>query len=269
MDFAPLNHIRTSFKPIYIVCAFFGLFFFHYSSIKWIRWLHFAYSLIVFFLFTAFFLYRISNDFPKFSQMNAVSQSVIGIQHILRFLVVAAIYYKSYCYRSIFQSLMKSIEIIDDRFKSINVRFLYKRFAMKILFEVVVVLSLFGSSFLYFIIHYKVKDIFSILIEFFVSINSLFLIHLNSITFINISWYLQKRFHALKGFLIDVCAIDLAIGVNKSDILKVNIFHGKSNKLHKQLKYIAKLYESLYECVGQMNNIFGLTNLAAMGPIIF
>lgn len=268
MDFAPFNHIRTSFKPIYIVCAFFGLFF-HCSSIKWIRWLHFAYSLIVFIVFNAFFFYRILNDFPKFSQMNAVSQSVIGIQHILGFMVVAAIYYKSFCCRSVFQSLMKSVEIIDDRFKSINVRFLYKRFAMKILFEVVLVLSLFGSSFLYFIIHYKVNDIFSILIEFFVSIYPLFLIHLNSITFINISWYLQKRFNRLKGYLIDVCAIDLVVGMNKSDIVKVKLFHGKSNKLHKQLKYIAKLYESLYECSGQMNNIFGLTNLAAMGSINF
>lgn len=269
MDFAALNHINSSFKPVHILCALFGLSFFHYSSIKWIRWLNFAYSLIVFFVFTSFFLYRISSDSPKLSQMNAVGQSVIGIQHILGFLVVAAIYYKSFCCRLQFQNLMKSIEIIDVRFKSINIRFLYKSVAKKILFEVVLVLSVFGSSFLFFIIHYQVEDLFCILIELFVSINSLFVIYLNLITFINISWCLQRRFNTLKDFLIDVCAIDSGIGMNKSDVWKVKLLRRKSYRIHKQLKYIAQLYESLYECAGHLNNIFGLTNLAAMGPNIF
>lgn len=269
MDIEALTHINSSFKPVHILCSFFGLSFFHYSSIKWIRWLNFAYSLIVFLIFTSFFVYRISNDSPKLSQINAVGQSVIGIQHILGFLVVAAVYYKSFCCRSRFQNLMKSIGIIDDRFKSINIRFLYKRLAMKILFEVIMVLSFFGSSFLFFIIHYQVKNIFSILIELFVSINSLFVIYLNLVIFINISWCLQTRFNTLKGFLIDVYAIDSVIRMNKIAMWKVKFFHEKSYGLHEQLKYIVQLYESLYECTGHLNNIFGLTNLAAMGSIIF
>lgn len=260
------NHIKIIFKPLHLACSIFGISFFNHLHSKWLRCLHLIYGFILFLLFTSSFLYRITNVSPKFCQLNAVGQSVIGIQQILGILVIIAIYYKFLFGKKSFIKILFLISNIDNRFQSMNIHFSYKRFIVRILFEVVLVCGFMFSSYLFFIFHYKIVEIYSILLEIFVSISPFLVINLNLLMFINMAWCVQEKFINLKMFLIDICAIDAFIEKNK--IWKVKLIHETPHGLYNQLKNIAQIYELLYETVNQLNNIFGLPNLASMGWFI-
>lgn len=260
-----------SFRPMHIVSSLFGISYFHRLHSVSKKLASIAYTLAIFILFVVSFLYRITNTSPTLCNANAVSYSVIGIQQILSTIAIVTIYYQVLFYKSQFAHLLELVTLIEHEFVMLNIKCICKRFAMKILCEIIVVIAFFYISLAFFIIYYNVWDIDLIALELFGVINPLLAITLNLMTFINAVWFIRSGFQHIKQFLIDLCAIDsllLADG-HSNEVWTVKLMIKMPSELFCKYKQIARIYELLFEMADHLNDIFGLSNLASMGKYSF
>lgn len=229
-----------------------------------------AYALAILIAFVASFLYRLLNMSPLLCNANTVAYSVIGIQQILSTIAIFAIYYQVLFYKSKFVYMLSRVTLIEREFVTLNMQFPYKRFALNIFVQIMVVVVCFPVSFAFFVIYYNVRDIGLIAVELFVSVNPMLAITLNLMIFTNAVWFIRNALQYMKKVLMDLCAIDsfLADG-HSNEVRTVKLMIQLPNGLHCKYKQIARIFELLFEMADQLNDIFGLSNLASMGKCSF
>lgn len=258
------------FRSIHIISSVFGISYFQQLHSNSRKFASVAYSMAIFIVFVASFLYRILNISPMLCNANAVSYSVVGIQQILGTIAIVLIYYQVLFYKSQFAYLLELVTLIEHEFVQLNIQFTYKRFAMKILFEIIVVIAFVYLSFAFFVIYYKVWDIRLIALELFVSVNPMLAVTINLMTFINVIWFIRNGFQHVKYFLTDLCAIESLLTDGRSnEVWTVKLMIQIPCGLFFKYKQISRIYEFLYEMTNLLNTIFGLSNLASMGKCSF
>lgn len=259
------NSIREPFQPLGIACDLFGVTLFRYNcKSKVIQVFSSVYTILIFSIFLPIILYRIGYVTPTLCQSNAVAQSVIGIQQILGMLVIVAIYFQVVFYKSDMKHIFQLFLSIDKAFNQLNIKFDYRRFRWKIKIEVAIVIGFIYGSFLYFLMYYRVQAMFSVILEFFTSIQTILLIYLVLLIFINFGWHIRNKFIALKSLLVDVCAIETLIGCDADDLWKVKLIQETPQVVFCEIRKIAQIYEMLFKTINLLNRIFGLSNLATM-----
>lgn len=265
------NHsFSRSFRSVHKISSVLGISYFQRVHSISQKLASSAYALAIFILFVASFLYRILNISPLVCNANPVAYSVIGIQQILSAIAIFTIYYQVLFYKSKFEHIFKLVTLIEHEFVMLNIQIPYKRFAMNIFVQIIVVIVFFPISFAFFVIYYNVRDIGLIALELFVSMNPMLAITLNLITFTNAVWFIRNALQYLKEILMDLCAVDsLLTDAHSNDVRTVKLMIQMPYGLFSKYKQIARIYELLYEMANHLNDIFGLSNLASMGMCSF
>lgn len=262
-----LTTIKVHFHPLNVICILHGislLNYFYRSKIH--RIICNVYSGILAIVCLIVSLYRLLYVAPRFSQSNAVAHSVLGIQQILNTIVILMIYYQVFSYKFDIRNVFQLISAIDREFLKLNIRFAYKSFGRKILFEVVFIVCFIYGSFVFFSVYYEVDDGNSLLLELFSFVIPILLVNLTLLTFVNFGWCINVKFKKLKLFLVDLCAIDSIVA--NDEIWKVKLIRETPRVFFVELKKIAEIYELLYEAVNRLNYVFGLSNLSSMGKLV-
>lgn len=260
----PKHLICDIFRPIHIVLRIFGITFFTAQQSRRFQILDMFYTLICFMAFVGSFSYRISSEVARFCQSDPVAQSVMGIQQMLSTLAIIAIYFQVIFYREQFHELIKTITSTNDAFSTMNVTFSEKKFATKILCEVILLTAFIYITFIVFVIYYDVRQIEFILLELFTSINPMLIIIVNVTKFVNFTWFIYDKFEMLKHILTDVCAIDLSNETDSNGVCKVKLIRETAHGLYDDFRKITHIYELLFTMAQNLNDIFGFSNLASM-----
>lgn len=261
------NSFRQSCRSIRIISSVFGMSYFHRSSSKASKLASIAYATGIFIVFLASFLYRILNIQPMLCNANAVSYSVLGIQQILSIIAITTIYHQVLFYKSKFAHLLELVTLIEHKCEMLNIQLDYRRFATKILCEILAVVAYISISFAFFVIYYNVWDIGLITLELFVSIIPMLVIILNLMTFINVVWLTRNGVQRIKDFLLQFCAMEsLLSDVRSNEVWTVKLMTNQTPyELFNKFKQISQIYGCVCEMANHLNDIFGLSNLASMG----
>lgn len=264
------NSFYQSFRAVHKVASLFGISYFQRLHSIPQKSASIAYTLAIFITFVASFLYRILNMSPLLCNANAVAYSVIGIQQILSTIAILTIYYQVVFYKSKFVHMLKLVTLIEREFVTLNIQFRYKRFAMHIFAQILVVTVFLLVSFAFFVIYFNIRDIRLIALELFVSMNPMLAITLNLITFANAVWFIRNGLEYMKDILMGLCAIDSLLADGQSnEVRTVKLMTQMPYGLFGKYKQIARIYELFYEMADHLNDIFGLSNLASMGKCSF
>lgn len=255
-----------SFRSMHMISSLFGISYFQRLHSISRKLASIAYSLAIFIAFVAAFLYRIINTSPALTKANTVSHSVFGIQQILGIIAIVTIYYQVLFYKSQFTQLLELVTLIEHEFVMMNMQCICKRFAMKILSEIIFVVAFYFISFVFFVIYYNVWDIELIALELLGTVYPLLAIVLNLMTFRNAVWFIRNGLQHIKQFLVDLCAIDsLLVDGRSNEVWTVKLMKKMPNGLFYKYKQIARIHELLFKMANHLNDIFGLSNLTSMG----
>lgn len=266
----PINSFCQSFRSVHRMSSLFGITYFQRSHSISQKSAGIAYALAISIVFVASFLYRLLNFPPLLCTANTVAHSVIGIQQILGTAAIFTIYYQVVFYKSTFKHMLSLITLIEREFVTLNIQFPYKRFALNIFVQMLVVITFFPVSFAFFVIYYNVRDIGLIALELFVSINPMLAITLNLMIFSNAVWFIRTALRCTKSVLMDLCAIDSFLtNGHSNEVRTVKSIMQMPNGLLRKYKQIARIFGLLFDVADHLNHIFGLSNLASMGECSF
>lgn len=255
-------------RPINGILCVFGISHFSVKKSRLVRVVHLFYTWTVLTVFIGSFLYRISNVPPALCQPNAVAHSVMEIQQILSTIVLITIYYQVIFYEEKFNHLKLLMSLAEDALLMLNNNLPSEHLMTKILCEVIFLTIYIYVSFILFVIFYKVEKIEFMLLELFSSINPMFVINLNLMTFVNLAWFTRDRFQILKCVLIDACKFDLSVVTDPNEALKATLICQTPNELRNEFKKISQAYELLFNMINILNEMFGYSNLASMGKFL-
>lgn len=178
-------------------------------------------------------------------------------------LTILAIYYQTIRYPGGMDAVYESLVNVDRAFAQLNVKFDYRLFHWKILIEILMLSASIHITFAALCTHYHVELFVAIVYELFARFYPIFVINAALLMFINLCCLLKSKFTALKKMLCDFHGTH-AHTACCDEVWKVKLVQTATRTFHSELRQIVGVYESLYGIVNQLNNIFGLTNLASL-----
>lgn len=259
--------IDSLFRPLRYSCVLFGASVI--SSYRHLVAIYFnnAFTVLQFLLSSTLTLYRLGHIDPTFCEQNAVSRSVNGIQQILGYGVVVAIYYQTLFRKTEIQMVMQLLSKSDQELAQLNAVIDAKVFARKIWAEVILTFTLGYGAFVLFSIHYEVNTFNMLVFEFYSAINPWVLTNLVLLTFINFCWHIRDKLDRLRTILTELGKFDTSQFVGE-DVWTVNTNFNTTNIMFGQIKRIARIYGTLFDAINVLNRVFGLSNLTSIGTKI-
>lgn len=253
--------IYETFRPLHFMCAMFGVCWcFFQSRVR--RALNLIHSLLMFSAFIVSIFYHIGYVTPLFSSQNSIAYSVLATQQLLEASVIATIYYQVIFHKPQMAKIVETMTLIDTDFAQMKIDVKSDSFRWQIMSEVISLVVAIHLTFLGFCFAFEVDSMLKTTLELFSVFYPFLVIESVLLFFINITKFIRDKFKKIQYVLRDLFDISRRHFDDEHDQMKM--FHIKTEHFFSEIKFVASIYDQLFQTVNCLNQMFGLSNLMTM-----